>query len=144
MKSYPFGNAFLEQTNKAARLKMFESIDKSLSELLKKTANQTKVWFLSYVDSKKRIFPRLRAYGVAPATTVYTVIFFMLLSYFLIDSYILEWLRRHWHCCEWVHPGLYPKVDCFTFPLAIWLGMLLRAYHTAGLAWLCSTLPALI
>jgi hypothetical protein len=33
----------LEKKNvKAARLKMFESIDKSLSKLLKKTANQNK------------------------------------------------------------------------------------------------------
>jgi hypothetical protein len=60
---------------------MFGSIDKSHSELLKITANQTKVWFLSYIDSKKRIFPQLRAYGVAPATTVHAVILFMLLSY---------------------------------------------------------------
>jgi hypothetical protein len=45
---------------------MFEIIDKSLSELLKKTANQKKVWFLSYIDSKKRIFPRRRANGIAP------------------------------------------------------------------------------
>jgi hypothetical protein len=45
---------------------MFEIIDKSLSELLKKTANQKKVWFLSYSDSKKRIFPRRRANWVAP------------------------------------------------------------------------------
>jgi hypothetical protein len=35
-----------------------------------------------------------------------------------IDSYILEWLRCRWHCCEWVHPGLFPKVDCFIFPLS--------------------------
>jgi hypothetical protein len=66
MKSYPYGNASREKTFKAARLKIFEIIDKSLSELLKKTANQKKVWFLSYIDSKKRIFRRRRANGVAP------------------------------------------------------------------------------
>ncbi len=66
MKSYPYGNASREKTVKAARLKIFEVIDKSLSELLKKTANQKKVWFLSYIDSKKRIFRRRRANGVAP------------------------------------------------------------------------------
>ncbi len=27
----------------------------------------------------------------------------------IVDLYILEWLRRRWHCGEWVHPGLYPK-----------------------------------
>jgi hypothetical protein len=36
MKSYPYGNASREKTVKAARLKIFEIIDKSLSELLKK------------------------------------------------------------------------------------------------------------
>ncbi len=36
MKSYPYGNASREKNVKAARLKMFESIDKNLSELLKK------------------------------------------------------------------------------------------------------------
>jgi hypothetical protein len=66
MKSYPYGNASREKTVKAARLKIFEELDKSLSELLKKTANQKKVWFLSYIDSKKRIFRRRRANGVAP------------------------------------------------------------------------------
>jgi hypothetical protein len=35
-KSYPYGNASREKTFTAARLKMCESIDKSLSELLKK------------------------------------------------------------------------------------------------------------
>jgi hypothetical protein len=65
-KSYPYGNASREKTIKAARLKMFEIIDKSLSELFKKMSNQKKVWFLSYIDSKKRIFPRWRANGVAP------------------------------------------------------------------------------
>jgi hypothetical protein len=66
MKSYPYVNASREKTVRAARLKMFEIIDKSLSVLLKKTANQKKVWFLSYSDSKKRIFPRRRANWVAP------------------------------------------------------------------------------
>jgi hypothetical protein len=33
MKSYPYGNASREKTIKAARLKIFEIIDKSLSEL---------------------------------------------------------------------------------------------------------------
>jgi hypothetical protein len=66
MKSYPYGNASREKTVKAARLKIFEVIDKSLSEFLKKTANQKKVWFLSYIDSKRRIFRRWRANGVAP------------------------------------------------------------------------------
>jgi hypothetical protein len=70
MKSYPFGNASREKTVKAARLKIFEIIDKSHSELLKKTANQKKVWFLSYIDSKKRIFPRRRANGVAPTVCI--------------------------------------------------------------------------
>ncbi len=64
--TYLYGNASREKTVKSARLKMFEIIDKSLSELLKKTANQKKVWFLSYIDSKKRIFPRRLANGVAP------------------------------------------------------------------------------
>jgi hypothetical protein len=32
-KSYPYGNASREKSIKAAKLKMFESIDKSLSEL---------------------------------------------------------------------------------------------------------------
>jgi hypothetical protein len=32
-KSYPYGNASREKNDKAARLKMFESIDKSLSEI---------------------------------------------------------------------------------------------------------------
>jgi hypothetical protein len=32
-KSYPYGNASREKTVKAARLKIFEIIDKSLSEL---------------------------------------------------------------------------------------------------------------
>jgi hypothetical protein len=36
MKSYPYGNASREKNVKAARLKIFEIIDKSLSELLKK------------------------------------------------------------------------------------------------------------
>jgi hypothetical protein len=71
MKSYPYGNASREKTVKAARLKIFEIIDKSLSELLKKTANQKMVWFLSYIDSKKRIFRRLRANGVAPTVYMY-------------------------------------------------------------------------
>ncbi len=35
-KSYPYSNASREKTVKAERLKIFESIDKSLSELLKK------------------------------------------------------------------------------------------------------------
>ncbi len=35
---------------------MFDSIDTSLSELLKKTADQKKAWFSSSIDSKKRIF----------------------------------------------------------------------------------------
>jgi hypothetical protein len=70
-KSYPYGNAFKEKTIKAARLKMFEIKDKSLSELLKKTVNKTKIWFLSYIDSKKRIFPRRRANGVAPTVYVH-------------------------------------------------------------------------
>ncbi len=35
MKSYPYGNASREKTVKAARLKIFEIIDKSLSELEK-------------------------------------------------------------------------------------------------------------
>jgi hypothetical protein len=69
VKSYPYGNASREKTVKAARLKIFEIIDKSLSELLKKTANQKKVWFLSYIDSKKRIFRRRRANGVAPTVS---------------------------------------------------------------------------
>jgi hypothetical protein len=71
MKSYPYGNASREKTVKAARLKMFEIIDESLSELLKKTAKQKKVWFFSYINSKKRIFPRRRANGVAP-TVLYS------------------------------------------------------------------------
>jgi hypothetical protein len=33
-KMYPYGKASREKTVKATRLKMFESIDKSLSELL--------------------------------------------------------------------------------------------------------------
>ena len=70
MKSYPYGNASREKTVKAARLKIFEIIDKSLSELLKKTANQKKVWFLSYIDFKKRIFRRRRANGVAPTVII--------------------------------------------------------------------------
>ncbi len=45
---------------------MFGSIDKSLSELLKKTANKTKVWFLSYIDSKKRIFANGALMGLCP------------------------------------------------------------------------------
>ncbi len=45
---------------------MLGSIDKSLSELLKKTPNKTKVWFLSSIDSKKSIFRERRANGVAP------------------------------------------------------------------------------
>jgi hypothetical protein len=64
MKSYPYGNASREKTVKSARLKIFEIIDKSLSELLKKMV-------FSYIDSKKRIFRRRRANGVAP--TVYHV-----------------------------------------------------------------------
>jgi hypothetical protein len=36
LKSYPYGNASREKTVKAARLKIFEIIDKSLGELLKK------------------------------------------------------------------------------------------------------------
>jgi hypothetical protein len=68
---YPYGNASREKNVKAARLKMFEIIDKSLSELLKKTVNQKKVWFLSYIDSKKRVFPRQRAYGVAPTVYIF-------------------------------------------------------------------------
>ncbi len=71
MKSYPYGNASREKTVKAARLKIFEIIDKILSELLKKTANQKKVWFLSYIDSKKRIFRRRRANGVAPTVNLH-------------------------------------------------------------------------
>ncbi len=70
-KNYPDDNASREKTVEAARLKMFESIDKSLSELQKKTANQTKAWFLSYIDSKKRIFPRRRAHGVAPTVSIF-------------------------------------------------------------------------
>ncbi len=50
---------------------MLGSIDKSLSELLKKTANKTKVRFLSYSNSKKRIFRERRANGVAPTVCVY-------------------------------------------------------------------------
>jgi hypothetical protein len=65
-KSYPYGNAFVENTVKAARLKMFKSIDKSHCELFKKFANKTKVWFLIYIDSNKRIFTRQRANEVAP------------------------------------------------------------------------------
>ncbi len=42
---------------------MLGSIDKSLSELLKETANKVT---LSYIDSKKRIFRERRANGVAP------------------------------------------------------------------------------
>ncbi len=68
----------------------------------------------------------------------------------IIDSYILERLRRHWHCCEWVHPGPCPKVDYFTLTPATWLWALLRAFHSwmnewmrafhaGGLAWLPST-----
>jgi hypothetical protein len=45
---------------------MLESIDKSLSELLKKLANQTKVWFLSYIDSKKHIFRDSTLMGLHP------------------------------------------------------------------------------
>jgi hypothetical protein len=41
-KSYPYGNASSEKTVKAARLKIFESIDKSLSELLKKNGESNK------------------------------------------------------------------------------------------------------
>ncbi len=48
---------------------MLGSIDKSLSELLKKTANKTKVWFMSYSNSKKRIFRERRANGVAPTVS---------------------------------------------------------------------------
>jgi hypothetical protein len=70
LKSYTYGNASREKTFKVARLKMFEVIDKSLSELLKKTPNQKKVWFLSYIYSKKRIFPRRRANGVAPTVHI--------------------------------------------------------------------------
>jgi hypothetical protein len=51
-KSHRYVNVPRDKTVKARRLKMLESIDKSLSELLK-TANQTKVWFLSYINSKK-------------------------------------------------------------------------------------------
>jgi hypothetical protein len=43
IKSHHYGIASREKTVKAARLKMFEIIDKSLSELLKKTAKQKKV-----------------------------------------------------------------------------------------------------
>ncbi len=42
---------------------------------------------------------------------------------------------------ERVHPGLYPKVDFFTFSLATWHGTLLKTTHAAGLAWLCPTWP---
>jgi hypothetical protein len=38
LKIYTYGNASREKTFKVARLKMFEVIDKSLSELLKKNA----------------------------------------------------------------------------------------------------------
>ncbi len=69
MKSYPYGNASREKTVKAARLKIFEIIDKSLSQLLKKTANQK---FLSFIDSKKRIFRQRRANGVAPTVSTET------------------------------------------------------------------------
>jgi hypothetical protein len=65
-KKYHYGNAPRDKSVKSRKLKMLGSIDKSLSELLKKTANKTKVWFLSYLDSKKRIFRELRANGVAP------------------------------------------------------------------------------
>jgi hypothetical protein len=78
MKSYPYGNASREKTVKAARLKIFKIIDKSLSELLKKTANQKKVWFLSYIDSKKRIFPRRRANGVAPTVLYVLCVMFII------------------------------------------------------------------
>jgi hypothetical protein len=89
MKSYPYGNASREKTVKAARLKKFEIIDKSLSELLKKTANQKKVWFLSFIDSKKRIFRRRRANGVAPTVLLQMLISPPILRYsFFLQIYI--------------------------------------------------------
>jgi hypothetical protein len=55
-KNIHYGNAPRDKTVKGRRLKLLESIDKSLSELLKQMANKTKVWFLSYIDSKKHNF----------------------------------------------------------------------------------------
>jgi hypothetical protein len=88
LRNYRYGNAPRDKTVKARRLKILGSIDKSLSELLKKTANKTKVWILSYIDSKKRIFRERLANGVAP--TVYIVYI-----YKYMFMYMHSWAEDH-------------------------------------------------
>ncbi len=69
LKNHHYGNASREKTVTAVWQKISEVKEKSLSEILKKTADQKQVWFQSYNESKKRIFPRRHANLVAP--TVY-------------------------------------------------------------------------
>jgi hypothetical protein len=57
-KSYLYGKISGEKSSKAARLKMFECIDKNLSELVKKKQINRRPGFrVIYIDSKKHIFP---------------------------------------------------------------------------------------
>jgi hypothetical protein len=76
----------------------------------------------------------------------YTFILVMLLNYSSWTSdywFVYTWAAKtSLALLRWVHPGLYPKGDCFILPLATWLGMLLKASNTTGLAWLCPTWPA--
>jgi hypothetical protein len=58
------------------------------------------------------------------------------------NLYILQRLRHHWHCSEWVHPCFCPKADWFTYASATELRMLLRASHAGGLA-ICLACPDL-
>ncbi len=71
LKNHRYGNASREKTVTAVWRKISEVIEKSLREIFKKTADQYQVWFPSYNESKKRIFPRRRANLVAP--TVYVL-----------------------------------------------------------------------
>ncbi len=57
MKNHRYGNTSREKTVTAVWRKISEVIEKSLSEIFKETADQYQVWFPSYNESKKRIFP---------------------------------------------------------------------------------------
>ncbi len=75
LKNHRYGNASREKTVTAVWRKISEIIEKSLSEILKKTADQYQVRFPSYNESKKRIFPRRRANLVAPTVNLWSAKF---------------------------------------------------------------------
>ncbi len=77
-------------------------------------ANQKKVWFLSYIDSNKRIFPRRRANGVAPTVEQTTSRNLQYIRVHIVYCYIDHRFDTDWELI-WRNLNLPPFYSIFVF-----------------------------